>query len=121
MANKHKLITFDRLWPDFGINYTRDHLRRKVKAREFPTPVQVSDCRIAWLEREILQWIDDRIAAREGVIARAGPLRGRGSRPRQKAASPEEDIDYGKERQLRPAPRRDQIPPRRRRFESGRR
>jgi hypothetical protein len=60
-----KLIPYDRLEPDYGIRYSRDHLRRKVKAWEFPAPVQVSDARIAWLEDDILRWIDDRIAARD--------------------------------------------------------
>jgi hypothetical protein len=55
-----KIIPFDRLKPEKGIDYCRDHLRRKVKAGEFPKPVELSDRRIAWLEDEI----DDYLASR---------------------------------------------------------
>lgn len=55
-----KLIPFDRLKPDKGIDYCRDHLRRKVKAGEFPTPVSLSDRRIAWREDEIDDWLASR-------------------------------------------------------------
>jgi prophage regulatory protein len=60
-----RLVPFDRLNPDWGINYSRDHLRRKVKAREFPKPVPVSDSRIAWLQEEVEAWIASRQAARD--------------------------------------------------------
>ena len=55
-----KLISFDRLKPEKGIDYCRDHLRRKVKAREFPQPVALSDRRIAWREDEIDAWLASR-------------------------------------------------------------
>ena len=55
-----KLISFDRLKPEKGINYCRDHLRRKVKAGEFPEPVALSDRRIAWREDEIEAWLASR-------------------------------------------------------------
>jgi predicted DNA-binding transcriptional regulator AlpA len=53
---KLKLIDFKRLAPDKGITYSRDHLRRKVKANEFPAPISVSDHRIGWDEDEIDEW-----------------------------------------------------------------
>ena len=52
-----RLVTFDQLKPGKGIAYSRDHLRRKVKAGEFPAPVQVSDRRIAWREDDVDAWI----------------------------------------------------------------
>jgi Prophage CP4-57 regulatory protein (AlpA) len=55
-----KLIPFDRLKPDKGINYCRDHIRRKVKAGEFPKPIELSDRRIAWREDEIDEWLASR-------------------------------------------------------------
>jgi len=60
-----KLITYDRLSPEKGIRYSRDHLRRKVKAREFPQPIPVSERRIAWIEAEIDAWLDARVAVRD--------------------------------------------------------
>jgi prophage regulatory protein len=59
-----KLIDFKQLEPRKGINYSRDHLRRKCAAGEFPKPVPVSDRRIAWIEAEVDQWLADRAAAR---------------------------------------------------------
>ena len=55
-----KLITFDQLAPDKGIPYCRDHLRRKVKAGEFPKPIALSDSRIAWREDEVDDWLASR-------------------------------------------------------------
>jgi Prophage CP4-57 regulatory protein (AlpA) len=55
-----KLISFERLKPEKGIDYCRDHLRRKVKAREFPEPVALSNCRIPWREDEIDAWLASR-------------------------------------------------------------
>jgi len=60
-----KLIDFKRLGPTKGISYSRDHLRRKVKAGEFPKPIPVSDRRIAWIETEIDDWLSARIAKRD--------------------------------------------------------
>jgi prophage regulatory protein len=59
-----KLIDFKTLGPSKGINYSRDHLRRKVKAGEFPRPIPVSDRRIAWIEAEVDQWLADKARAR---------------------------------------------------------
>ncbi|HEX3523594.1 MAG TPA: hypothetical protein VHT52_16075, partial [Stellaceae bacterium] len=46
-GRRMKLIDFKRLALDKGITYSRDHLRRKVKAKEFPAPISVSDHRIS--------------------------------------------------------------------------
>ncbi len=52
-----KLVTFDRLKPDYGIPYSRDHLRRKVKAGEFPAIVRLSGARIAWFQSDVEAWL----------------------------------------------------------------
>jgi prophage regulatory protein len=54
-----KLITYSEVRSKKGINYNRDHLRRKVKAGEFPKPVSLSPRRIAWIEEEIDAHIAD--------------------------------------------------------------
>ncbi len=51
------LVIFGDLRAKFGIPYVRDHLRRKVRAGEFPAPVQISNRRIGWHEEEIVAWL----------------------------------------------------------------
>ena len=48
-----RLVTSNQLRPEKGIVYSRDHLRRKCAAGEFPKPIALSDRRIAWVESEI--------------------------------------------------------------------
>jgi prophage regulatory protein len=60
-----KVISFDQLEPKKGIRYCRDHLRRKIRAGEFPKPVALSDRRIAWIEAEVDEWLATRAASRE--------------------------------------------------------
>jgi predicted DNA-binding transcriptional regulator AlpA len=60
-----KLIDFKNLSPSKGINYSRDHLRRKCKAGEFPKPVPISDHRIAWVESEIDAYLEAKARARD--------------------------------------------------------
>jgi prophage regulatory protein len=60
-----KLISYERLKPEKGIEYCRDHLRRKVRAGEFPKPIPVSDRRIAWIEAEVDEWLAARAAERD--------------------------------------------------------
>jgi predicted DNA-binding transcriptional regulator AlpA len=60
-----KLIDFKELKPKKGIKYSRDHLRRKCKAGEFPQPVAISTARIAWVEAEIDEWLADKTRARD--------------------------------------------------------
>ena len=59
-----RLIDYKRLGPEKGITYSRDHLRRKCAADEFPKPIPVSDRRIAWIEAEVDTWLEQRAAAR---------------------------------------------------------
>ena len=59
-----KILGYDQLKPEKGIPYTRRHLQRLVKTRDFPTPISLSDARIAWLEAEIDDWIAARAAER---------------------------------------------------------
>jgi prophage regulatory protein len=55
-----RLLIYPQLKSEKGIDYTREHLRRKVKAREFPAPIPLSDARIAWVEEEIDAWLEER-------------------------------------------------------------
>jgi predicted DNA-binding transcriptional regulator AlpA len=59
-----------------GINYCRDHLRRKCKAGGFPQPLAISTARIAWIEAEIDEWLADKARARDqDAASRGGALR----------------------------------------------
>jgi prophage regulatory protein len=64
-----KLITFARLKPEKGIDYSRDHLRRKCAKKEFPKPIEISDKRIAWVEAEVDAWLDAKRQARDDPSA----------------------------------------------------
>jgi prophage regulatory protein len=63
-----KLIDFKSLAPAKGINYSRDHLRRKCKAGEFPKPVRVSEHRIGWVEAEVDAWLAAKEQARDTSV-----------------------------------------------------
>lgn len=63
-----RVLSFSQLRPVKGIPYSREHLRRLVKARRFPRPINLghrSNARHAWLEEEIDQWLADRMAERD--------------------------------------------------------
>lgn len=59
-----RMIDFKQLKPQKGIGYSRDHLRRMVKAGKFPMPIPLSESRIAWVEAEIDDWLTSRAAQR---------------------------------------------------------
>jgi predicted DNA-binding transcriptional regulator AlpA len=54
-----KLLSFPQLKSEKGIGYCRDHLRRLVKAKLFPNPVQLSAARIAWREEDVDRWLHE--------------------------------------------------------------
>jgi prophage regulatory protein len=64
-----RLIDYDGLKAK-GINYSRVHLWRLVKAGRFPKPVKLGDgARNAWVEEEIDALIAERMAARDSQAA----------------------------------------------------
>ena len=54
-----KLVTFDRLLPDFGIKDSRSTIARKEKKKQFPQRVHTSDSRIAWYSDELRDHVDN--------------------------------------------------------------
>jgi prophage regulatory protein len=60
-----RLLTFAQLKSEKGVPYSRDHLRRKIKASEFPRPVAISEKRIGWAEPEIDEWVASKLRARD--------------------------------------------------------
>lgn len=62
-------------YPDLkgrGIDFARQHLLRLEKQGKFPRRVQITEGRVAWLETEIDDWIDERAAARYAPTSDAG-------------------------------------------------
>jgi len=64
-----KLLEFSDLKLAKGIPYTRTHLWRLWKAGKFPRPIRVGDNRNAWIDTEIDNWIESRVASRDREIA----------------------------------------------------
>ncbi len=47
------------------VGFSRTHLYRKINAGSFPRPVPLGPQKVAFLESEIVQWMDERLRARE--------------------------------------------------------
>ena len=60
----HVLIPYSGL-REKGITLSKCQIWRLMKDGRFPKRVQVSENRIAWVEREIDEWIAERVAARD--------------------------------------------------------
>jgi len=60
---KNRLVTFERLEPEYGIPYSRVHLSRLERDGKFPERINLGG-RVAWPEDEIEAWINARRAER---------------------------------------------------------
>ena len=47
--------------------YRRTAIYEKIAAGTFPAPVKLGPRAIAWIEEEIKEWMDERIAERDAV------------------------------------------------------
>ena len=54
---------------ELGIYYSRVHIYRLVKAGKFPAPIKVGQNRIGWIESEIDEWLNAKIAERDAKEA----------------------------------------------------
>jgi len=45
--------------------YSPQHIARLEKAGQFPKRVKLGNCRVGWIEDEVLDWLQQRIDARE--------------------------------------------------------
>lgn len=57
-----RVLCFDDLKSQKGIPWCRDHVRRLVRSGKFPSPISLSESRIAWNEAEIDAWLEARVA-----------------------------------------------------------
>ena len=63
-----KILGFDDLRGK-GIPYTRQHIHRLIRKRKFPRPFKlVEGGNNSWTEAEIDQYLENRIAEREGAL-----------------------------------------------------
>ena len=51
-----------------GIPYSPQHIARLEAAGKFPKRIQLGQNRVAWLLKEIEEWLDERIAKRDTLI-----------------------------------------------------
>src|SRR4051812_11416329 len=63
-----RLLTFTELQRQKGIPYCRDHLRRLVKAGQFPKPIELGARRIAWAEKEVDSHLEQLVAKRNAAL-----------------------------------------------------
>src|SRR5690349_10889191 len=47
------------------VSFSKTHIYRKIANGSFPRPVQLGSHKVGFLEREIEEWIVDRLAARD--------------------------------------------------------
>ena len=45
--------------------YSTPHIARREKAGQFPKRVELGLNRVGWVEREVLDWLEERLARRE--------------------------------------------------------
>ena len=60
-----KVLSYDELQSQKGINYCRQWILKLVQAGKFPKPVTLGGHRVAFVEHEIDAWLADRIRARD--------------------------------------------------------
>lgn len=53
------------------VSFSKTHIYRKIANGSFPRPVQLGSHKVAFLEREIEEWIAGRLAARDLAVGRA--------------------------------------------------
>jgi prophage regulatory protein len=45
--------------------YSPQHVARLESAGQFPKRVQLGQCRVGWVEQEVLDWLQERIRRRD--------------------------------------------------------
>ena len=51
------------------VPYTIRHIYRLEKAGKFPARVKVGANRVAWVQSEVLRWLELRVAGRPAILA----------------------------------------------------
>ena len=50
--------------------YSPQHIARLEKVGQFPKRVQLGPNRVGWVESEVLEWLEQRLAQREGFYCK---------------------------------------------------
>ena len=66
MVEAMRLLSHDAL-KEKGISYSKTQLWRLAKQGKFPSPVRLGTNRNAWVEREIDEWVEGKIAERDAT------------------------------------------------------
>ncbi|QOG17527.1 helix-turn-helix transcriptional regulator [Bradyrhizobium sp. SEMIA] len=59
---RRRILSFDDLRDQFGIPYTRRHLLNLELAKKFPARVPIGENRVGWIESEVQNWIERKVA-----------------------------------------------------------
>ena len=60
-----QMVSIDELRTVFGVNFSKVHIYRLIRAGEFPQPIKLGEHRSAFLRHEVEAWIAERIAKRD--------------------------------------------------------
>lgn len=66
---QHRLIRLSEVLKMSGLSRTA--LYKRIRAREFPAPVKLSERSVAWLQSEVNAWVDAKVQARDVRSAQA--------------------------------------------------
>ena len=80
-----RLISFEEVRD--RVPFSKTHLYRKIAAGTFPRPVPLGPNKVAFIEREIDEWIASRLEARENQSALDDRRRRASNRSMRRAAS----------------------------------
>ena len=64
-----QIILFPDLKRKYGVPWSRMHVDREEKAGRFPRRFRIGPNSVGWVDREVRQWVKDRIAERVHVLA----------------------------------------------------
>jgi prophage regulatory protein len=59
-----RVISYSKLEAEKGIRFSREHIRRLVKAKKFPSPLDLGDHTIGWIDSELDAWLEAKAARR---------------------------------------------------------
>ena len=60
----HRLLKRSDITSNLGLS--RSHMYALIQKGEFPKPIKLSERSSAWLESEVQDWVESRIACRDG-------------------------------------------------------
>lgn len=70
-ATVSRLVRFEELRSRIG--YTRSYILRLEKSGKFPKRVKLGNNSVAWLESDVNNWINEKVAARDAGTPASQP------------------------------------------------